>query len=119
MMGARIRRIGPEDVEELRRLAAADSHVVLAPTHVVEKDGGIVGYLSIGAIPIVNVWMDSAQLGPRDSVAVLGQLDAIMDHAGQPLYYMPCDGESPFHPVMERLGFGPLMETEIFARKAR
>jgi len=119
MMGARIRQVRMGEVDGLRERAAEDDHVVLAPTHVVEKDGKIVGYLSIGAIPIVNVWMDSKQLGPRDSVAVLGQLDAVMDYAGQPTYFMPCDPSSPFHPVMEKLGFGSLMETEIFVRKAR
>lgn len=120
MMGARIRRINPaKDLRDLRERAAADDHVVLTPTHVVEKDGEIVGYLSIGAVPIVNVWMDSEKLGPRDSVAVLGQLDAVMDYAGQPLYYMPCDKASPFSPVMEKLGFARLMETQMFVRKAR
>lgn len=119
MMGARIRRIEPNELQELRERAAQDDHVVLAPTHVVEKEGEIVGYLSIGAIPIVNVWMDSQRLGPRDSVAVLGQLDAVMDYAGQPTYFMPCDPSSPFHPVMEKLGFDPLMETQLFVRKAR
>ncbi len=119
MMGARIRRVEPGELPELRERAAQDDHVALWPTHVVEKDGEIVGYLSIGAIPIVNVWMDSRQLGPRDSLSVLGQLDAVMDYAGQPTYFMPCDAASPFHPVMEKLGFGSLMETEIFVRKAR
>ena len=119
MMDVRIRRMESSELQELRERAARDDHVVLAPTHVVEKGGEIVGYLSIGAIPIVNVWMDSTQMGPRDSVAVLGQLDAVMDYAGQPAYYMPCDKGSPFYPVMDKLGFGSLMETEIFVRKAR
>lgn len=119
MMGAQIRRIRDNEISELLERAADDNHVVLAPTHVVEKAGEIVGYLSVGAVPIVNVWMDSRRMGPADSVRVLSQLDAVMDYAGQPTYFMPCSQESPFHSVMDKIGFEHLMDTQLFVRKAR
>jgi hypothetical protein len=116
-MSARIRRIRPEEVPELHALAANDRHVVLAPTHVVVKDGEIVGYLSIGAVPVVHVWMDSGAVQARDSLAVLSQLDAVMDHAGAPVYLMPCAKDSPYLPHMERMDFRELWDTTLFIKE--
>lgn len=110
MRQAQVRRIRQDEVSELRRLAAQDDHEVLAPTHVVVKNGCIVGYLSIGAIPTVNVWMSTEHTEARDSIAVLGQLDAIVDHGGIPMYFMPCDEKSPFFKVMDKLGFRKLFK---------
>ena len=116
MRSAQIRRIREDEQEKLVELAAADDHIVLFPTHVVEKNGEIVGYLSIGAIPIVNLWMDSKRVKSTDSIAVIGQLDAIMDDSGTPTYYMPCSENSPYHPYMERAGFQAALKTNLYVK---
>ena len=113
MRSAQIRRIREDEREKLAELAAADDHIVLFATHVVEKNGEIVGYLSIGAVPIVNLWMDSKRVKSNDSIAVIGQLDAIMDDSGTPTYFMPCDEKSPYQPYMERSGFEAILKTVL------
>jgi len=113
MRAAQVRRIREDEHEKLSQLAAADNHIVLFPTHVVEKAGEIVGYLSIGAIPTVNLWMDSERVKASDSIAVLGQLDAIMDDSGIATYFMPCDEKSPYYRVMEKLGFEPIFKSVL------
>ena len=107
----RVRRVHSFEVAELVERAAADDHEVLLPTHVVERaaadeqldDHGrpvkeeLVGYLSIGAVPVVNVWMDSKKLKVRDSLTMLGQLEAIMNHSGMDAYFLPCAEKSPYY----------------------
>jgi hypothetical protein len=51
----KVRRIRPDEVEELGARAKKDDHEVVLPTHVVLKNGEIVGYLSVGAVPLVHL----------------------------------------------------------------
>lgn len=113
MRAAQVRRIQEDELEKVKELAASDDHVTLFPTHVVEREGEIIGYISLGAIPTVNLWMHSEKVQARDSVHIMGQIDAIMNDSGMNMYYMPCDGKSPFYPVMEKFGFKRIMKTVL------
>lgn len=106
--GAHMIPMKPAELAELVRLAAEDDHGVLCPTHLVVKDGAIVGYLSLDATPIVNVWLHSKKVRAVDSVALLRRLDEEMQARGKPEYVMPCCEISPFYPHMDRLGFNRL-----------
>ena len=94
----------PKYHDELWESAKEDSHIVIAPTQVVVKGGHIVGYASIGAIPMVHVWLDSRHVFARESVGLLEVTERIIrPRAGA--YIMPCSEQSPFYKYMPKLGF--------------
>jgi hypothetical protein len=98
----------PDQQAAVRQAARADGHALLAPTHVVLRDRQVIGYVSILALPVVHVWMDSKTAGVRDSLAMLAQTEAIVRDRGATHYYLPCQQESPFFPLLEKSGFADL-----------
>ena len=102
--------------QELSRAAAADNHTVLGPTHVVLRDGEVVGYCSAGGLPTVHVWLDSKQVHAAESLRLLETLEAILSDNGVRAILMPCDGNSPFSSHMERLGFTKLGTTVLYVK---
>ena len=104
----RIRRITELDLPILQRLAAADDHVVILPTHSVERDHQIVGYLSVGVIPTVIIWLDTDRASARDSMACMNFYEnAIADRGGSHVI-VPCNDKSPFRPYVEQVGYTDL-----------
>jgi len=106
-----------EEVEALKRAAAADGHQVLCPTHVVRVGGEIVGYGSICATPVVNVWLDSKRVKRRESLMLLSLCENLARDRRIASIVMPCAAASPFSPVMGALGFVRLGETVLWAKK--
>lgn len=102
-----------EELEALERAAAADNHSVLAPTHLVVRGGDIVGYASIGGIPILNVWVDSQRVKARESAYLLNAAENVAAATGVRRILLPCSQESPFHPLIEKLGYTRLGVTSL------
>lgn len=96
------------ELSELLALAAADQHRVLGATHIARKGGRIVGYGSLGGLPVLNCWLDSVRVNARDTVHVLSVAEALLAAAGHTHVLLPCDPRSPLKPYLERLGFEPL-----------
>lgn len=107
----------PERLPALAAAAARDQHVAIAPTHLIERAGQIVGYASLGGAPLLNVWMDSQHCRAGDSVRMLETAEALLADKGVQLYLMACAEESPFAPHMERLGFRKLGKTVLWAKQ--
>jgi len=105
------------EFDALDQAAKADNHIALYPTHAVWKSGEIIGYGSINATPMVNVWLHSQKLGPRDSVQLLGVAEALAANAGLSQIIMPCAQNSPFFPMMEKLGFSRLGFTSLNVKR--
>lgn len=97
-----------EDAQRLVGAAASDEHIVVAPTHLVMKGEEIVGYGSLGAIRLVNVWVHSRKVNKFESVRLLREAEEILRGHGAGVVCMPCDQKSPFRPFMPRLGYAPL-----------
>lgn len=93
------------DLAALDAAAKADNHIVVAPTHLVLKDNQIAGYVSLGAIPMVLVWMDTKQAKVRDSICLLNFIENMAVNGGAKHLSLPCVTSSPFRPFMERVGF--------------
>ena len=92
----KIRSCVEGDLETLIKNAKADEHSgVYFPTDVFVKGGEIVGYNSIGAVPMVLSWQHRKKMGPLDSALVLGNI------LGTTRQYkhicIPCDPDSPYH----------------------
>lgn len=115
MSFVRIRGFVPSDAEALQVAAQEDGHAVLAPTHVLEKDGKIVGFLSVAAIPTVFMWMHTKETNMRDSLCVQNFLDNLVAQHNV-AYMMPCKQDSPFYEHMEKLGFVYSFTGGIFFR---
>lgn len=104
------------EVDQLRKLATAENHLVIHPTHVLKKNDNLVGYLSIGAMPIVMSFF-SKQCQARDSMKFIEQAETHMRALGQSHYYTTCADNSPFFPFMQKLGFVDLGSTHILRKE--
>lgn len=94
------------DRSRLDAAAAADNHQVVAPTHLVERDGQIVGYVGFGTL--VNTWLRSDQVRPRDSLYLLNMVEVVAQQGGSRELFLPVSPQSPFHPIMSKLGYQEL-----------
>lgn len=112
----RIRRVTEADMEGLKQAAAEDAHTVLKPTHVLEKDGKFVGYLSIGAVPVVFTWMDSKNIQARESVNTLAYVEDMLKAVGADCVCIPCWEHSPFYKYMESFGYQKTIQTTMFVK---
>jgi len=101
-----VREFCISDNAKLEAVAKADNHKVILPTHVVIKNGEIVGYISHGAVPTVHMWMDSKKMKARDSVVVLNAAELIARERKHKLMCVPCSEVSPYKDVMGADGFG-------------
>jgi hypothetical protein len=108
-----------KDLAGLRAEAKDDHHDVMAPTHIVEQDGKIIGYASIGAIPMVNLWLSSKQQRPRDAMSLLNMVENAAAAGGFQVICVPCGDVSPFRKLMNRFGYNYLMESGFFTKKLR
>lgn len=104
----RIRLCKPEDVELLVKVAKADDHAVLYPTHVVERDNNLLGYISIANVPTVLVWLDTTRSNIRDSHAVMNFYENVVSDRGGQAVIIPCNDKSPFRPYIEQVGYHDL-----------
>lgn len=112
-----LRQIRTKD--ELQRLveaAKADDHRVVLATHVVEKDGKIVGYGSINGAPLVNLWLDSKAVSPADTARLFRRLTDGLSFQGARHMLMPCAENSPFAPMMGGMGFERLGPTTLYLK---
>ena len=102
----KIRPFADNDWTTLVQNAKADEHSgVYFPTDVFVKNNEIVGYNSIGAVPMVLSWQHRTKMGPVDSAVVLGN---ILGTTRQFKHIcIPCDPESPYHKsgFLKKAGF--------------
>ena len=101
-----IRPYKDEDREILKQAAEKDNHSgVYVPTHVSIKDDEIVGYLSIGVIPMILTWQHSEKIGPLDSMRILGHIEGAVAQAGFKNHCFPCAMESPYNRLLPKAGY--------------
>ena len=113
-----VRRItDPQQAEAILKIAREDNDGVMFPSHVVIKNGEIVGGVSLGVIPFVALWHHSQKTGPKDSLILKSIYDSIMETKGTPQYFIACNAASPYVTHMEQLGYNPVWDTKIFYNK--
>ena len=100
----KIRPFNPQDWDKLVKNAEADEHSgVYCPTHVSIKNNEIVGYLSIGAVPMVLAWQHREKVKPLDSIQVLSFLEGVTHNFKT--ICIPCDPESPYNKLLPKAGY--------------
>lgn len=94
----------PKHAEELKQNAEADEHSgVYCPTHVSVKGGEIVGYLSVGVVPVILTWQHREKVGPLDSLQLLGFVRGSLQQYKHHLF--PCDPASPYNRLLPKAGY--------------
>ena len=106
----------PQEFTLLQTVAAADQHTVIGPSHLVTKAGEVLGYASLGTVPMLHVWLDRHPATAGDSLRMLETAEALLADKGVRLVIMPCAEHSPFSQHMERLGFQKLGATVLWAK---
>lgn len=103
-----------EEQAAILKVAREDGDGVMFPSHVVVKNGEVVGAVSLGVIPFVALWHHSQKCGPKDSLILKSVYDAVMEQKGTPQYFIACNSKSPYLGHMEQLGYNPIWETNLF-----
>ncbi len=101
-----IRPYEAKDWEALKANAEADNHAgVYCPTDLFIKNNEIVGYNSIGVIPMILSWQHTEKMGPIDSAVVLGNILGTTRNFKH--ICIPCDPDSPYHKsgFLKKAGF--------------
>lgn len=106
-----------EEFGKLEELAKADGHGVLAPTHVVWKEGEMAGYFSIGAVPLVLTWFSTKKLFARESLGLINVAENQVVLGGGRGVITPVLKTSPFHPIMPSLGYKNGGEYDLFVKE--
>lgn len=107
---------GAVDYDALVSAAAADDHIVIAPTHVMARGPQIIGYLSLAGMPVVQAWFDSKQCSALNSVRLIQAGETIFARHGVKEYCVGVAAHSPFAPNMERLGFRRLLTNTLWQK---
>lgn len=101
---------------QIHAAAQADGgHAVMKPTHVAVRGKQVVGYGSLGALPMMFAWLDTKQLSARESFALWRAAEEQLKGRGQVV--VPCGTDSPLLPFMEKLGYKKLGTAHIFVKE--
>ena len=104
----------PIDAQRHQRMvqASIEDHGHSAPfaTHVFERAGEIVGATSLFA-PTQTFWAHSTKMHARESIEVIRRCRAAVSGKH---YLVLCAPESPFHPLMEKLGHQRLGNVDVY-----
>lgn len=93
--GRLLRRFQAADLRPLLTAAAADQHHVATPTHVLERDGKILGYGSIGKVMLISGWTAEA-VTDEDSRQCLEEMEAAARAAGAVAVAVACTADCRF-----------------------
>lgn len=102
--GLHLRTMHPTDRQPLREALAADGAEMIAPTHVLERDGQIVGYGSAGFVRLLAGWTAPA-VNDATSAAALQDLEQAAANAGARLVLVACSNDCRFKRLMKQQGY--------------
>ena len=105
-----------ELLDEVNKAASKDEHNPLFPTHVVTRDGEIVGSFCIMS-PTVYWWMDSKKTNISDSIMVLQSVDTLMNNEGYLGYAMPVHPTSPYHKFLMKRVKDETLSDQLYVGK--
>lgn len=106
----------PALLPQVHAAAQADGgHAVLSPTHVAQRGGRVVGYGSLGKLPMMFAWLDTKALTARESFALWREAEKTLQ--GRGTVVVPCGTDSPLLPFMEKLGYQKLGTAHIFVKE--
>ncbi len=116
-----VRPARPEDLPTLAAAAAADAHALVAPSHVFEKDGQIVGGISLGRVVLAMPWFHTTKCKVRDTLYFINQSEnlaaSLMPPDSNGLLCVPFVPASPLHPYIAELGYSHAVPVTLTFKK--
>jgi hypothetical protein len=97
-----------EQFKALQAYAAQDGHIVVCPSHLVMKGSQIVGYGSIGSVPMLNTWVHSKHVNKFESLRLLREAETMLAEGGAKFVILPVAASSPFRKFVGKLGYTTL-----------
>lgn len=91
--------------ELLKAAAADDGHGVIEPTHAVLRADAVIGYVSLGVVPMLYAWMDRNRATARESFTVWDLAEQHLKRAGHKSVCLPVESNSPFAPFTAKRGY--------------
>lgn len=113
-----VRKIRDEDERKaVIEAAVADNDQMQVPSHIIEKNGKIVGGWALANVPLVLVWHKSDAINAKESLYLNNTCRSIMNDRSDAPFVIACNNHSPYMNYMEKLGFKPIWETNLFLSK--
>lgn len=108
-----------QEMKDMQRKALADNHGVFVPTHPLRKNGEIVGYFSVGSpgVPIVFAWLSTQDIVARESFMLINAVEDMCARQGNFAVSFPVPKDSPFYPLMEKMGYKPAGDYTFFVKQ--
>lgn len=94
----------PAEIDALEKAMDGQDSLIVAPTHLVRKDGQIVGHWAINSIPVVQAWHDDNLIN-RDSYYLINTLQTTLNDRGINRHMVALSKESPYNSLMHRVGY--------------
>lgn len=105
-----------EEVSQVNAAAADDNHHAIKANYWMEKDGEIVGAAGANTVPLCTIWFHRKKLKARDTLALCNAVENLFRAAGHKLVATMVKADSPFAPVMERMGYHAV-DAKLYMRK--
>lgn len=112
--------IRDEEREELAKAAKEDGIEIIAdlPTHIIRRNGDIVGYFSITMIPYFHFWLHRTKIQPRESFELIFNAGLnIARGLGWKYCFTPCSDKSPFYSLLENMGTQNLGQVDFLFKQ--
>lgn len=105
-----------EDIEPLKLAAREDDHPICLPTHIIRKNGDIVGYVSFTTA--MHGWLHTKRVGAIETFrTVFPTIDSIARQRGDKFMFYLTGRQSNLTPFAERIGYTHVGPTELFAKQ--
>lgn len=105
------------EVDELRKASEADAHGLFFQSHLIRKEGEIVGSFS-QCVPVHTIWLHTQKLSGVESFNAIKRVEEYMRMAGRGNSLALCSIDSPFFDFMPRLSRRETFRGALFAPAA-
>ncbi len=108
-----------EDVPRIYAATQAEGAEMIAPTHVLEQGGTVVGYGSAGKLGVIAGWTSQA-VDDETSAKALAAMENAAKLAGVEILVVACTEDCRFKPLMAAAGYvAGAANVTVFYKKAR
>lgn len=85
--------------------AAKNGHLLIQPTHYIQKNQELIGAFNLARLPVCNFWMHTERAQIRDSLIAMNVGENLLAAQNQEILTVLCTKDSPFRSLIERLGY--------------
>ena len=113
-----IKRITTIDqLTEAKELATRDQHDLVAPTHVVVKEGKVIGHVSIAGAPLLICHFAMGMAEALDTFTVVHVAEQMLELGGAKEMLTVVSPISPVYPNMKKMGYKYLGNVDLFVKE--